>query len=40
MDQVDRDPAFRESVARMGKRFREVEESGIGVERIEGVLAG
>lgn len=38
VEQVDREPAFRESVARMGRRFREVEESGIGVARIEGAL--
>jgi zeaxanthin glucosyltransferase len=38
VEQVDRDPSFRESVARMGQRFREVEESGVGVEKIERVL--
>ena len=38
VEQVDREPAFRENVARMGRRFREVEESGVGVERIEAAL--
>jgi zeaxanthin glucosyltransferase len=39
VEQVDREPSFRENVARMGQRFREVEASGIGVEKIEEVLA-
>jgi MGT family glycosyltransferase len=39
VERVDREPSFRESVARMGARFREVEASGIGVQRIEEVLA-
>lgn len=39
VERVDRDPAFREKVARMGARFRQVESSGIGVQRIEEVLA-
>lgn len=38
VEQVDREPSFRESVRRMGLRFREVEESGIGVRRIEEAL--
>lgn len=38
IDQVDREPAFREGVRRMGQRFREVEESGIGVRKIEEAL--
>lgn len=38
VEQVDREPSFRESVTRMGQRFREVEASGIGVERIEAVV--
>ena len=38
VEQVDREPSFRESVARMGRRFREVEASGIGVEKIESVV--
>ncbi len=38
VDQVDREPSFRASVARMGQRFREVEESGIGVRKIEEAL--
>jgi MGT family glycosyltransferase len=38
VDQVDREPSFRENVAGMGRRFREVEESGIGVRKIEEVL--
>lgn len=39
VNQVDREPAFYENVARMGHRFREVEASGIGVQRIEEVLS-
>jgi MGT family glycosyltransferase len=38
VDQVGREPSFRENVARMGRRFREVEESGIGVRKIEEAL--
>jgi MGT family glycosyltransferase len=38
VEQVDREPSFRENVARMGQRFREVEASGIGVEKIENVV--
>jgi len=38
IETVDREPAFRERVMRMGHRFREVEESGIGVQRIEASL--
>ncbi len=37
---VDREPSFRDNVARMGRRFREVEGSGIGVQLIEAVLRG
>lgn len=37
--EVDSQPSFREKVARMGLRFREVEDSGIGVQRIEEVLS-
>jgi MGT family glycosyltransferase len=33
------DPEFRASVGRMGRKFREIEESGVGVRRIEEVLA-
>ena len=35
---VDREPAFRERVARMRRRLEEVEASGIGAQRIEEVL--
>jgi len=35
---VDEEPAFRDSLARMRARFVEIEESGIGVRRIEEVL--
>jgi UDP:flavonoid glycosyltransferase YjiC (YdhE family) len=38
VEQVDREPSFRQNVARMGRRFREVEESGIGVRKIEEAL--
>ncbi|HEY0782816.1 MAG TPA: hypothetical protein VGE98_10195, partial [Thermoanaerobaculia bacterium] len=38
VSRVDSEPAFRDSVARMRARFVEVEESGIGVRRIEEVL--
>lgn len=38
IEEVDRQPSFRENVARMGRRFREVEESGIGVRKIEEAL--
>jgi MGT family glycosyltransferase len=40
VDRVSREPAFRDNVKRMGHRFREVEASGIGVQRIEAVLSG
>jgi len=40
VDRVAREPAFRDNVKRMGHRFREVEASGIGVQRIEAVLSG
>jgi zeaxanthin glucosyltransferase len=33
------EPEFRANVERMGRRFREIEESGVGVRRIEEVLA-
>jgi MGT family glycosyltransferase len=39
VDQVDQEPTFRQNVERMGQRFREIETSGIGVEKIEGVFA-
>jgi MGT family glycosyltransferase len=39
VDRVDREPHFRERVKQMGDRFREVEESGVGVHRIEAVLS-
>lgn len=35
--EVDRDPAFRQAVARLRERFAEVERSGIGVQLIEEV---
>src|SRR5215210_6708005 len=38
VDQVGREPSFRENVTRMGRRFRDVEASGIGVERLEAVV--
>src|SRR6266545_4381752 len=38
VEQVDREPSFRKNAARMGRRFREVEASGIGVRRIEAAL--
>jgi zeaxanthin glucosyltransferase len=38
VDRVDGEPAFRENVKRMGHRFREVETSGVGVQRIEAAL--
>jgi len=40
VDQVDQDETIRANVARMRQRFLEVEESGIGVQRIEEVLNG
>lgn len=39
VDRVDREPFFREKVKQMGDRFREVEESGVGVRRIEATLS-
>lgn len=33
------EPEFRANAERMGRRFREIEESGVGVRRIEEVLA-
>lgn len=39
IERVDREPRFRESVARMSRRFRELEEEAVGVRRIEEVLA-
>jgi len=38
VDQVVGDPSFQENVERMGRRFVEIEESGIGVRLIEEVL--
>lgn len=36
--QVGEDPSYRDNVSRMRQRFHEVEQSGIGVQRIEEVL--
>ncbi|HYG61255.1 MAG TPA: nucleotide disphospho-sugar-binding domain-containing protein [Thermoanaerobaculia bacterium] len=38
--QLDEDPAIRQSVARMQRRFHEIEDSGVGVQRVEEVLNG
>lgn len=40
VDQVDQDETVRASVARMRQRFLEIEESEIGVQRVEEVLNG
>lgn len=38
--QLDEDPAIRPGVARMQRRFHEIEDSGVGVQRVEEVLNG
>lgn len=38
MDKIDGDPAFKARVEKMGKRFREIEESQISIEIIEKAL--
>jgi UDP:flavonoid glycosyltransferase YjiC (YdhE family) len=39
IDKIDQDPSIRMSVRSMGERFREIEDSAVGAELIESLLA-